>query len=228
MLRKFLIVISLSLFLTAAVYAQGSDKTTNTTGDTSTADKPKRAPIFRPTKDQIKQVQAILKAKKLYDIEPSGKYDEETRAGIKVFQKGNGLKETGTLNRATLEKFGVELTDKQKEIPVSPNSYADGKGDSSGKSSKSNSTSSAEDKPKRAAPFKANKEQVMAAQKLLKQQSMYSGEITGKFDDEFRGGLKKFQESKGMKVTGTLNAATLEQMGIPLTDKQKENEAAKQ
>jgi hypothetical protein len=34
------------------------------------------------------------------------------------------------------------------------------------------------------------------AQKLLKQQSMYSGEETGKLDDPTREGLKKYQEAK--------------------------------
>src|SRR5262249_16107863 len=77
----------------------------------------------RPTKDQIKQVQQILINKKLYTGEASGTYNDATRDGIKSFQKDNGLKQTGTLNRATLEKFGVELTDTQKAIPPSPNSY---------------------------------------------------------------------------------------------------------
>ena len=47
------------------------------------------------------------------------------------------------------------------------------------------------------------------------------GEQTGKLDDATREGLKKYQEANGLKVTGTLNQATLEKMGIPLTDKQK-------
>jgi peptidoglycan hydrolase-like protein with peptidoglycan-binding domain len=223
MLKKSLIVISVCLALAGGVFAQGTDKPAGASTAGAKSDAPKKPPIFRPTKDQIKQVQTILKSKKLYDGEPSGKYDDGTRSGIKVFQGSNGLKETGTLNRATLEKFGVELTESQKKIPVSPNSFA-GSGDSSTKKSSTTSSSST---PKKAAPFKANKEQVTAAQKLLKQLSMYSGEETGKLDDPTREGLKKFQESKGMKVTGTLNAATLEKMGIALTDKQKANEAAK-
>ncbi len=51
---------------------------------------------------------------------------------------------------------------------------------------------------------------------------MYSGEETGKLDDATRAGLKKYQEANNLKVTGTLNQATLEKMGIVLTDKQKE------
>jgi peptidoglycan hydrolase-like protein with peptidoglycan-binding domain len=219
MLKKILLLVSVTLFFTGGICAQEDNKPAKANSSTSTSDTPKKAPIFRPTKDQIRRVQEILKEKKLYDLEASGKYDDETRAGIKVFQKGNGLKETGTLNRATLEKFGVELTDKQKEIPVSPNSFASG-GDASSKSKSAATTS--DEKPKKAPVFRANKEQVMAAQKLLKKESMYAGDETGKLDDPTREGLKKFQDAKGMKVTGTLNAATLQKMGIPLTDKQKE------
>lgn len=70
--------------------------------------------------------------------------------------------------------------------------------------------------------FRATKDQIMEAQKMLKEKSMYSGEQTGKLDDATRDGLKKFQTTSGIKVTGTLNKETLEKMGIVLTDKQKE------
>ena len=55
---------------------------------------------------------------------------------------------------------------------------------------------------------------------------MYAGEQSGKLDDSTRDGLKKYQESNKLKVTGTLNAVTLEKMGIALTDAQKANVTA--
>jgi len=121
MKRIFILVISLFI-LSVGAYAQNSNTTASTPAKT-TENKPKRGPVFRPTKDQIKQVQQILIDKKLYSGEANGTYNDPTRDGIKSFQKDNGLKQTGTLNRATLEKFGVELTEAQKAIPVSPNSY---------------------------------------------------------------------------------------------------------
>ena len=121
MKRIFILVISLFI-LSVGAYAQNSNTTASTPAKT-TENKPKRGPVFRPTKDQIKQVQQILIDKKLYSGEANGTYNDATRDGIKSFQKDNGLKQTGTLNRATLEKFGVELTEAQKAIPVSPNSY---------------------------------------------------------------------------------------------------------
>ncbi|MBA2378358.1 MAG: peptidoglycan-binding protein, partial [Blastocatellia bacterium] len=41
---------------------------------------------------------------------------------------------------------------------------------------------------------------------------------------ETRSGLRKFQESRAIKVTGTLNQSTLAAMGIPLTPTQEANE----
>ena len=64
---------------------------------------------FCASKEQITQAQKMLK------VEETGKLDDETRAGLKIYQAANGLKVTGTLNQVTLEKMGIALTDKQKE-----------------------------------------------------------------------------------------------------------------
>ena len=221
-MTKKLLLLAAALFVFAGA-AMAQATATATPSPSTTTEKAKRPPVFRPTKDQIKQVQGILNEKKLYSGEPSGKYDDATRAGIKSFQKDNGLRETGTLNRATLEKFGVELTDKQKEIPVTESSLTPET--STGKTTKTKSTTST-DGPKRPAPFRANSDQIKAAQKLLKDGKMFSGDEDGKFSDAFRDGLGKYQDANGLKVTKTLNAATLEKMGIALTDKQKEQVAA--
>lgn len=220
MLTKSLLFASIFVLFTSAAFAQGSTATaaaTTASSDTTTKKKP---PVFRPTKDQIIQVQIKLKDKKLYTGEASGKYNDDTRAGIKSFQKGNGLKDTGTLNRATLEKFEVELTAAQKLIPVSQSSFASAESEKAG-------TAATKPTSKSKAPiFRATVDQIKSAQKMLKGRSMYNGEETGKLDDTTRTGLKKFQDENGLKVTGTLNAATLEKMGIALTDKQKADATA--
>lgn len=168
--------------------------------------------VFRATKDQIKEVQTKLKAANLFTGEATGALDDTTRKAIKQWQGDNGLKKTGTLNRATLEKMGIELTETQKMIPVSESSFAAEKKDEA-------------EKPKRTI-FRATKDQIVEAQKKLKAGNLYSGEETGKLNDATRDGLKKYQESNGLKVTGTLNQVTLEKMGIELTDKQKSASAA--
>ena len=84
-----------------------------------------------------------------------------------------------------------------------------------------NGNANAKPAVKRGPVFRANKEQIKQAQALLKQRGFYAGEQTGKLDDDTRAGLKKYQEAEGLKVTGTLNKATLEKMNVTLTDKQK-------
>lgn len=104
----------LSVFVFAAA-AQNSNSSTSTS-NSSTASKPKapRKPVFRATKDQIKQAQRILKERSFYGGEETGKLDDDTRAGLKKYQTAENLKVTGTLNKITLEKMSITLTDRQK------------------------------------------------------------------------------------------------------------------
>lgn len=225
---KKLFLLSL-LSLTLSFAAAGQSGSTEPASNASTSEKQKKA-IFRATKDQIKEVQQKLKTANLYSGEISGKLDDSLREQIKSWQKDNGLAETGTLNRATLEKMGVELTDKQKLIPISASSIASAESKAEKKprstAGKSSSEMANDDMPKRPAPFRANKEQIAAAQKILRDRNMLTGGEDGKLDDATRDGLGKYQEANNLKVTRTLNAATLEKMGVALTDAQKANVAA--
>ncbi len=111
------VVISILLALGVVVAAQNSN--TNSNSNKTNANKSSNAnrrPIFRANADQIKQAQAILKQRNFYSGEETGKLDTATRAGLKEYQKAEGLKVTGTLNKVTLEKMGVALTDKQKAM----------------------------------------------------------------------------------------------------------------
>ena len=74
---------------------------------------------------------------------------------------------------------------------------------------------------KRGPVFRATKEQVKQAQDILRQRGFYAGDSTGKLDTATREGLRKYQEAEGLKVTGTLNAATLQKMSVALTEKQR-------
>lgn len=203
-MKKFIFVLLVFLLAGVSSNAQTTPTPAPAATPATTETKPKKQ-IFRANKDQITMVQKMLK------IEETGKMDDPTRAAIKKYQPENGLKATGTLNRATLEKMGIELTDKQKEMPVSQSSFA------TAETEKNGST-----KPRKAI-FRASKEQIMEAQKMLKTNNHYAGEATGKLDDATRDGLKKYQTANGLPATGTLNQVTLEKMGIALTDKQKEN-----
>lgn len=99
--------------LNTGVMAQNSTSTATQTG---TKQGTKRGPIFRATKEQINQAQAILKDRGFYTGEQVGKLDDATREGLRKYQQAEGLKVTGTLNKVTLEKMNITLTEKQKTM----------------------------------------------------------------------------------------------------------------
>ena len=115
MKKLVLTAVLLSTVFAMTATAQNSNSSTTSTNPTSAA-KPKtpRKPVFRATKDQIKQAQKILKERSFYSGEETGKLDADTRAGLKKYQAAESLKATGTLNKITLEKMSIVLTDRQK------------------------------------------------------------------------------------------------------------------
>lgn len=114
---KKLPLLVLSVLLLCALTAVAQNSNSSTTGSSTTtanAAKPKRGPVFRATADQIKQAQTLLKQRNFYSGEETGKLSPETRTGLKLYQAAEGLKATGTLNKVTLVKMGITLTEKQK------------------------------------------------------------------------------------------------------------------
>lgn len=114
---KKLPLVVLSVLLAFSVVGLAQNSNMNANGNKSNKNSNvNRKPIFRADADQIKQAQAILKQRNFYSGEQTGKLDTATRAGLKEYQKAEGLKVTGTLNKVTLEKMGIALTDKQKTM----------------------------------------------------------------------------------------------------------------
>ena len=114
------VVLSVLFALSIAATAQNGNTNANSNKNANKSatrnSNANRGPIFRATADQIKQAQAMLKQRNLYSGEQTGKLDGATRAGLKKYQQAESLKVTGTLNKATLEKMGIALTDKQRSM----------------------------------------------------------------------------------------------------------------
>ena len=118
-MRKFCMAAATLLlaFSVGAVAQDGTAGQTNPNTETqNTTARKKRGPVFRATKEQIKQAQAMLRERGFYAGEQTGKLDPDTRAGLKKYQESEALKATGTLNRVTLEKMNIPLTDRQKAM----------------------------------------------------------------------------------------------------------------
>ena len=116
--KPLLLVLSLLLAfsLTAATQNKNANKNANGSANANKSSNTNRKPIFRANADQIKQAQALLKQRSFYNGDQTGKLNADTREGLKKYQQAEGLKVTGTLNKVTLEKMGITLTDKQKAM----------------------------------------------------------------------------------------------------------------
>ena len=121
---KKLPLVALSLLVAISFADATQNQNANTNADTNSngatngnkSTNANRSPIFRATADQIKQAQTILKQRGFYNGEQNGKLDTDTRAGLRKYQQAEGLKVTGTLNKVTLAKMGITLTEKQKTM----------------------------------------------------------------------------------------------------------------
>lgn len=171
-MKKIDLLILMLILLAFSVPAQ---TTNNSASSSSTIETKEKKKVFRATKDQITQAQKMLKEKGKYAGAEDGKYNVDLRVSVKTFQGENNLRKSGSLNRATLEKMGIVLTDTQKEIPVNPNDLSSGDGKST--------------ETKRGPIFRATKDQITEVQTKLKTGGMYAGEATGKLDDATRGAI---------------------------------------
>jgi hypothetical protein len=116
-MKKLLtLTLPLLIVLTTGAMAQTSTSSSSKGQTSSAKQAPKRGPVFRANKDQINQAQALLKERGFYGGDQIGKLDDATREGLRKYQQAEGIKITGTLNKLTLEKMNIALTDKQKAM----------------------------------------------------------------------------------------------------------------
>ena len=111
-----LLVALISVFFAFSMVVATQNSNSPTTASNTNKNNTTRKPIFRANKDQIKQAQAIIKQRGFYAGEQTGALDPDTRAALKKYQAAEGLKVTGTLNKVTLEKMGIVLTEKQQAM----------------------------------------------------------------------------------------------------------------
>lgn len=120
-LATFALALSLLLALPCPVAtAQGNSNANSnlnsTTTNTNSNKNKRRGPVFRANKDQVTQAQTMLTQRGFYNGEATGKLNPDTRAALKKYQQAESLNVTGTLNRATLEKMNITLTERQKSM----------------------------------------------------------------------------------------------------------------
>lgn len=116
MKRTLTALLTILLASSSALAIQNGNSNNASTKATNANSNRKRGPVFRASKEQVKQAQTILKQRGFYNGEATGKLDTDTRTGLKKYQEAEKIKVTGTLNKLTLEKMSIQLTEKQKAM----------------------------------------------------------------------------------------------------------------
>ncbi|HEX9917670.1 MAG TPA: peptidoglycan-binding domain-containing protein, partial [Pyrinomonadaceae bacterium] len=83
-----LLVAFLTLLCAASVSLAAQNTNTSNASQGGTKAKPavKRGPVFRSNKEQVKQAQALLKARGFYKGQEDGKLNDDTRAALRKYQ----------------------------------------------------------------------------------------------------------------------------------------------
>lgn len=63
------------------------------------------------------KIQGALRQRGYLEGEPSGELDEATSAGLRKFQRSQGLAETGAPDRETLRRLGVDPAEIYRTVP---------------------------------------------------------------------------------------------------------------
>ncbi|MBQ9252028.1 MAG: peptidoglycan-binding protein [Clostridia bacterium] len=140
----------------------------------------------------VKTIQKKLKSLGYYSGSIDGDYGSGTKKAVIAFQKANGLKQTGNVNSATLEKLNS------------------GGSSSSSKSSSSSSSSSASAGDPCSPGDKGAA--VKAVQKKLKSLGYYTGSVDGDYGNGTKTAVKAFQKANGLTVNGVANSKTISKM----------------
>lgn len=115
-MKRHLIALAVLLLVFSIPAASQTGNAASQNNNSAGSSPTKRGPVFRASKDQIGQAQAILRLRSFYSGETTGNLDEATREGLRKYQEAEGLKVSGTINRMTLERMNIPLTDKQKAM----------------------------------------------------------------------------------------------------------------
>ena len=149
---------------------------------------------------KVKAVQKRLKNLGFYSGSIDGDYGSGTKKAVIAFQKKNGLKQTGNVNSATLEKLNSSSAKKASSSSSSSSSSSGSSGSSS--SSSSSGTCSVGDEGSA----------VKAVQQRLKKLGYLNGSVDGDYGSGTKNAVKAFQKRNGLKQTGSVNSATLKKL----------------
>ena len=179
----------------------------------------------------IRSLQRILKDQGFYYGKVTGEKSAETTAAIRRYQIRNGLKVTGEINDETKRSLdsssssvaSVSRSNSKIATPQVNNLRPDASSTLSQTSPPRSLDQTARQPPTnpsyaasfyQSAPPKMNRRTIAAAQYRLMRRGCYRGRIDGVYGPQTAFGLRAFQSSAGLPITGRLDMQTLEVLGL--------------
>jgi peptidoglycan hydrolase-like protein with peptidoglycan-binding domain len=168
----------------------------------------------------VRSAQEQLKTDGYYKGDVDGIDGPSTQSAIRQYQRDNNLKVNGKLDRQTRKSLGVKGdTDDQAEAnreATEANRRATETNRSTSEADRSvgdanRSTSEADRYQPGAAPSSAT---VTAAQRRLSAKGFYKGDFDGNYGPETRAAIREYQKNSNLNVTGRLDQATLNSLGV--------------
>ncbi len=109
-LIRSLLAVVFALTFTFPIWAADQAKSTDM--------KQEKSVKHSQSSDDVKKIQEALKSKGNDPGAIDGHMGRKTRAALRAFQKSNGLKVTGSLDKETEDKLGVQLTTSSEAQPM--------------------------------------------------------------------------------------------------------------
>lgn len=146
------------------------------------------------SRSMVRQVQQQLKNRGFYTGPIDGSNGSQTRMAIQKFQRSENIVETGELNDATLKSLGVERAQRESQ----------------GEASRS------VEEPEQGTNSSANLSASMVrdAQRQLKHDGYYNGDIDGVMGEETHHAIRQYQQDQNLRANGMLDQQTIHSLGI--------------
>lgn len=184
--------------------------------------------------EEITMAQVKLKEQGYFAGTVSGTMDEDTVNALRKFQRAQGIAETGRLDGPTARLLGIEVEtapqsgleggrDADAEVEESTSPVTGGGTARSETGSISGETQAgppamggerSREEIEAQAGVAYDADTIRAVQRVLARRGMFDGQPTGAMDTATVEALRRFQRENGLTVSGDLDLATLQALGV--------------
>lgn len=154
------------------------------------------------SQNRVRNAQEQLKDDGYYKGAVDGVDGPLTRTAIRNFQHDKNLTVNGKLDRETRDQLGI-----------ASNGEANRSNEANRSANESNRAGEA-DRYQQNTASAPSSAAVSSAQRHLRDRGFYKGDVTGSMSAETRSAIREYQKNSNLNVTGRLDQATLNSLGV--------------